>query len=497
MKKAETKETKKQKKVGRVGNPFKLSLKDHVSIMRNDIKVAAAEHEVNKNLRKIKKGKYEAYTQDDYDALMKALDTYEITKIINLDLTKSASEFLKKLKDEKLKEALQKELKNGRIDQESFDTIIKKENLSDDEKAMALVTLGISHGLVVTTVRMISDSDYKAPEMSEDDKKFCNGIVRFLFDSKYDKPFKDVKTAAINDTADVLSENCDFNNVNLLNFKFCKKMIDETIFKKIEDKNDETKGVSETVGADDLSMVVYGNSDITINPDGTINAPAEFVEPKDIFERGNTSEALNKYFTKLLGEEKSKSIEYFNDETNNLINAKIDGKIFVIDAGNILGFNLWSIMAFAPRMVTNQFGVFVNDTIMVPLFESETVKKIINNPMYILTQEEMDRAKKYYFENMSIYKYFDLTFTNAPVIAAYGEKERYELGKTLEKMLPLTRGYRFRIHTIESPESVYAVSDKSVSSPFSSNGETAMPYYDDKGIEISSKMIPDESKKTA
>ena len=162
---------------------------------------------------------------------------------------------------------------------------------------------------------------------------------------------------------------------------------------------------------------------------------------------------------------------------------EIDGdlvKLFVTKIANNSTVEEYYTIDPAFIMGMGRFGIFArvpNDHIIVPFECKEIVEKVITNSFYILTADDVSKVLSYYFMNMGLYRYIDMTDTEK-----LAKLSRDELNKLDSKLTFILKKFsesnpgktipRVRFKRFESVDDFELISDKLTKSPLSFSGET-------------------------
>ena len=480
-----------------IGNPFKLSLKDYKCILENEAKVKKSQHAIKQNLKKIEKKEEYTSTQEEYDKLMNQIDesikkNEERKKIAEkaepkedfaMEENKKFMEFAEKLyagSDYELIDYL-KGVSN--ITDYEADFALNQKELSNNDKGWLIATISYTYDLIDRIIKYMINAESKDLEGFDDSEKdFVNGFVKNYYSEEFVKIFPE-------NQIDILTksniDNAETANINL-RYLFSEKVVKELVTEEIINKAKTVRVLKK----DDAVITVPAlpvpeektdeeklNEVVKELELPNVDEPVIFEQPTTMFSVANANSSnnikfLHKYITDLLG---NVNPMYYKDPTNGFINVQLGNGTYLIDPANIYGFGIWSIMALsADTVIIN--GIGYNDTVLVPLNEKEIVKKILTSN-YIVSIEECKMIQdKYCFNNMLVYKYIDMSFTNtSEFIGKFQIADLKAMGDTLAKMIPMMNGFRFRFTKIESPTQFELISDSYVKSPLASNGETAMP----------------------
>lgn len=152
-------------------------------------------------------------------------------------------------------------------------------------------------------------------------------------------------------------------------------------------------------------------------------------------------------------------------------------KLFVTKNGGIEEF--YNIDP-AIIMGMGRFGIFArvpNDHIIVPFDCKEIVEKVIANSFYILTADEVSKVLSYYFMNMGLYRYIDMSNTEKLANLSRDKLNELDIKLTflLQKFSESNPGKiipRVRFKRFESIDDFELISDQSTISPLAFSGET-------------------------
>lgn len=493
-----------------IGNPFKLSLEDLKSIHETNKLVRQSQKQVKKNLKAIKNKKEYKSTQKEYDELMekvtkevaknernrklikkennKSADTKKEEIKMSADIKKQLVELQKRISktsELELSELLEKEIANPRISDTIISKILENKQIDNDiDRGWTIAIASSTQNLINMVIRLLTDVSYKMDEnLDEPDKIFINGFIQKMFNNKF-KLYPNSKVSKM-EIEDIDHERFNVFCDHIYSSVEAKKLFTPEVMNKIHQAvQDRKNGVVEVIDnpkvlpappmsdQEKLDQVVIK---LDLEEPVTIEEPVQMFAPASSNSTSNIR-YLHKYLFELLGGDVVKNFTYYEDKANGFINVN-DGKtIFLVDPANIYGFGIWSIMALSANIISVN-GRTYNDTVMVPLKCKEIVKKIFTGN-YIVSINECEAIKKAYcFDNMVLYKFFDLSATNSSAgLALFDTIDKIKaFGKKLEGFLPLTQGFRFRVTDLVSETSFRLVSDLYVRSPLASNGETAMP----------------------
>lgn len=143
-------------------------------------------------------------------------------------------------------------------------------------------------------------------------------------------------------------------------------------------------------------------------------------------------------------------------------------EFFTIDPGIIMGLGRFGIIA----------KIQGNDEIIVPLECKDIVKNIITNSFYVLTAEEIQTVLGYYFSNMNIYRYIDMSFTEKITglskddMGILENKLSFIISK-MREVSPQAELPRLRFNHWSSVNDFMLISDPNVKSPLAYKGDTS------------------------
>lgn len=148
-------------------------------------------------------------------------------------------------------------------------------------------------------------------------------------------------------------------------------------------------------------------------------------------------------------------------------------------------------------MGMGRFGIFAripNDHIIVPFDCKEIVQKVITNSFYILTADDINRVLSYYFMNMGLYRYIDMSNTEKLAKLSRDELNELDIKLTflLQKFSESNPGKiipRVRFKRFESIDDFELISDQLTMSPLAFSGETVNSICYGLEFKVSGKNI--------
>lgn len=148
-------------------------------------------------------------------------------------------------------------------------------------------------------------------------------------------------------------------------------------------------------------------------------------------------------------------------------------------------------------MGMGRFGIFArvpNDQIIVPFDCKEIVEKVITNSFYILTADDVSKVLTYYFMNMSLYRYIDMSDTEKLAKLSRDELNELDIKLTflIQKFSDSNPGKlipRLRFKKFESVDDFELISDQLTKSPLAFSGETVSSICYGLGFKVSGKNV--------
>ena len=156
---------------------------------------------------------------------------------------------------------------------------------------------------------------------------------------------------------------------------------------------------------------------------------------------------------------------------------------YIIDPAVVMGMGRFGIFARVP-----------NDQIIVPFDCKEIVEKVITNSFYLLTSDDVSKVLTYYFMNMSLYRYIDMSNTEKLAKLSIDELNELDIKLTflLKKFSESNPGKvipRLRFKKFESVDDFELISDQLTKSPLAFSGETESSICNGLGFKVSDKNV--------